>query len=93
MEGMFPLKDVFGAPINVPKGEVPSRLRQSIEAAVKDMVPTGKRAAILTVVDPFTRTGTVYVAARIGDDWKLGGEVSKAWGENIRGQVFLSGSF
>lgn len=88
-----PLNDLFGQPLAIPAGPVASDLRKSIEAAVKDIIPAGKRAAVLTVFDPFTRAGSVYVAAKIGDDWKIGGEINKAWGGPVRGQVFLSWSF
>lgn len=80
-------------PLVVPPGQLDQSVKDAVEQAVAAEVPDGKRAAVLAVYDPFTRTASVQVAAKIGDSWKLAANVDQTWGGPVTGQVMLVGSF
>ena len=78
-------------PVGVTAGPVTRPLREQIEAAVARAIPKGKAGVVLGVA---TEHGMQLAAAhRIGDRWKLAGEVSRKWGGKVSGQVMVVGSW
>lgn len=74
----------------VPPGALTASIRKAVETAVAENVPSGKRMAMVAVLD---ESGAKFgVAARLGDDWRLVGNVGTDWGGNVTGHVVLIGS-
>lgn len=77
--------------VTVPPGALTASIQKSIEQALETAVPPGKRAAVVAVADP---TGVkLGVAARLGDHWKLAGDVERDWSGAVTGSVGVAGSW
>lgn len=87
------LTDPWRRPLEVADGPVGSSLRAAVETSLANLVPDGKRAAVVGVLDPVGRVGHVAVAARIGDHWQLAADVEARWGGTVAGRVMLFGTF
>ena len=72
-------------PIVIPSGSLTRQLRGQIESAVAQIIPDGKRGAVLAIAG--NEGATVTVATKIGDDWILAADASRKWGGAVSGQV------
>ena len=78
-------------PLELTPGPVTRPLRESIEAAIADIIPEDKQGAVLAIAG---REGaTVVGATRVGDHWKIGGEVHRKWGGRVEGRVMVIGAW
>lgn len=87
---LFPTTPV-PLPVEIPSGPLTKSLRASIESAVKDIVPDGKRGAVLAIADH--EGATIAVATKVGDSWRIGGDVQRKWGGAVQGRVMVVGSW
>lgn len=78
----------------VPRGPLTAAIKAEIEHQVGLLVPPGRDAATLVLVDP-TRAGgaSAIVATKIGEDWTLAADASVTWGGDLSGRVLLTGSW
>jgi hypothetical protein len=85
------MSDVVTLPVVVTHGPVTRSLRQQVELAVADLVPAGRRGAVVALAGH--EGATVTVATKVGDHWRLAGNVSRKWGGDVSGQVVVVGSW
>lgn len=75
----------------LPKGPVTAEFRASIDKALADMIPPGRRSAAIGVA---TQDGMVVgFATRINDRWTIGADVEKQWGGDLTGRVMVVGAW
>jgi hypothetical protein len=83
--------DPISLPVTIDIGDLTKINKAKIEQAIREIVPAGKRGAILAVADH--EAFTVTTAMRIGAHWQLAGDVQKKWGKNVTGQVRILGTW
>jgi hypothetical protein len=81
---MTPL-DTLGIPLQ--PGPVSSPFLVSIERALDTSIPEGKRGVLLQVRGATGAPLAFGVAAKLGDGWRLAGDIEKTWGGPIAGVV------
>jgi hypothetical protein len=85
----MPLIEPQATDIVLPKGPITPDFRASIDQALANLVPPGKNGALLFVA---TDKGAVLgVAAKLNDNWAIGGDVEKKWSGDVTGRVFVRG--
>lgn len=90
-----PLVGLDGTQMEVPVGPIQPNLRLAIEQSVANLVPPGKKVAVVALVDPFGKVGKFQFAANLDGkgNWKFGTELEHQWGGDTRGKILLFGSF
>ena len=82
---------MIAAPL-IPVGPLSASMRAEVERYIAAEIPEGKRGAIVGVAS--TDGGvTIAAAAKLGDDWKLAGDVGRRWDGVVSGRVYVIGSW
>lgn len=78
-------------PLTLPPGRLHESFREQVERAVGEIVPSGKRGAVLAIANH--EGTTLTFATKIGDTWSLDVSAGKAWHGPVTGQVRVVGSW
>lgn len=83
-------------PIRVHPGPLTDGTKKRIEDAVALNVPESAHVAIMAILDADGHAkpeGKFGVAWKVGEHWKLAGEIGKAWDGPVHGYVGIVGVF
>lgn len=78
-------------PVTIDVGELTKINKAKIEQAIREIVPEGKRGAVLVVADH--EATTVTLATKVGDHWQLAADAKYKWRGNVTGQVRILGTW
>lgn len=82
-----------GQPLVLPPGPVPPGFRDAIEKSIANLIPPGRRGAVLGVRDLRTGRTTFGVAANLDGKGNWKAAIEGDWDGDLSGRVVLVGSF
>lgn len=71
----------------LPHGPVTPGIRASIERALADQIPDGKRGVLLQVTGTSGEAVAIGLAAKLAEGWRLAGDVERRWDGHVAGTV------
>jgi hypothetical protein len=82
-----------GKPFVVPAGVFDDAIRQQIESLLRTNVDSGRRGAVLAVLDERGLGAGVVAAVDKKGDWKLAADAHVRWDGEVSGRLMLVGQF